>query len=39
LEIKTQSDSIYGEIYSKAKPYLDTRQNDVHIKCVKFHKR
>jgi len=31
LEIRTQPDSIYDEIYRKAEPYLDTRQNDVHV--------
>jgi hypothetical protein len=31
LEIKTQPDSVYDEIYRKAEPYLDTRQNDVHV--------
>ena len=31
MEIKTQPDSVYDEIYRKAKPYLDTRQNDVHV--------
>jgi hypothetical protein len=28
--LKTQSDSVYDEIYRKAGPYLNTRQNDVH---------
>ncbi len=28
---KTQSDTVYDEICRKAKPYLDTRQNDVHV--------
>jgi len=31
LEIKTQPDSVYDEIYRKANPYLDTRRNDVHV--------
>jgi len=31
LEIKTPSGSVYDEIYRKAAPYLDTRQNDVHV--------
>ena len=31
LEIKTQPDSVYDEIYRKAEPYLDTRRNDVHV--------
>ncbi|MGB5751069.1 MAG: HD domain-containing protein [Desulfobacterales bacterium] len=31
MEIKTQPDSVYNEIYRKAEPYLDTRQNDVHV--------
>ena len=31
MEIRTQPDSIYDEIYRKAEPYLDTRQNDVHV--------
>ena len=31
LEIKTQSDSVYDKIYRKAAPYLDTRQNDIHV--------
>ena len=31
MEIGTQPDSIYDEIYRKAEPYLDTRQNDVHV--------
>jgi hypothetical protein len=31
LAIKTQPDAVYDEIYRKAAPYLDTRQNDVHI--------
>jgi hypothetical protein len=31
LEIKTLSDCIYGEIHRKAAPYLDTRQNDIHV--------
>ena len=31
MEIKTQPGSVYDEIYSKATPYLDTRQNDVHV--------
>ena len=31
LEIKTQLDSVYDEIYRKAEPYLDTRQNNVHV--------
>jgi len=30
-KIKTQPDSVYPEIYRKAEPYLDTRQNDVHV--------
>ncbi len=31
MEIKTQPDSVYDEIYRKAEPYLDTRQNDIHV--------
>ncbi len=31
MEIKTQPDSGYGEIYRQAEPYLDTRRNDVHV--------
>ena len=31
LEIKSQPDSVDDEIYRKAAPYLDTRQNDVHV--------
>jgi hypothetical protein len=31
LAIKTQPGSVYDEIYRKAAPYLDTRQNDVHV--------
>jgi hypothetical protein len=31
LEIKTQPDSVYNKIYREAEPYLDTRQNDVHV--------
>ena len=31
MEIKTQPDSVYDEIYRKAEPYLDTRRNDVHV--------
>jgi hypothetical protein len=31
LGIKTQPDSVYDEIYRKAEPYLDTRQNDIHV--------
>ena len=31
MEIKTQSDSVYDEIYRKAEPYLDTRRNDAHV--------
>jgi len=31
LEIKTQPGSVYDDIYRKAEPYLDTRQNDIHI--------
>lgn len=31
MEIRTQPDSVYDRIYRKAKPYLDTRQNDVHV--------
>lgn len=31
MEIKAQPDSIYDQIYRKAEPYLDTRQNDVHV--------
>jgi hypothetical protein len=31
LEIKAQPDSVYDDIYRKAAPYLDTRQNDVHV--------
>jgi hypothetical protein len=31
LAIKTQPGSVYDEIYRKAEPYLDTRQNDVHV--------
>ncbi|UCD82208.1 MAG: HD domain-containing protein [Desulfobacterales bacterium] len=31
MEIKTQPDSVYDEVYRKAAPYLDTRQNDVHV--------
>jgi HD superfamily phosphodiesterase len=30
LKIRTQPDSVYDEIYQQAKPYLDTRHNDVH---------
>ncbi len=29
--MKVQPDSVYAEIYRKAEPYLDTRQNDVHV--------
>ncbi len=31
MEIKVQPDSVYDDIYRKAAPYLDTRQNDVHV--------
>ena len=31
MEIKTQPESVYDEIYRKAEPYLDTRRNDVHV--------
>ena len=31
MGIKTQPDSVYDEIYRKAEPYLDTRQNNVHV--------
>lgn len=31
LEIKSQPDSVDDEIYRKAAPYLDTRQNHVHV--------
>jgi hypothetical protein len=31
LETKPQPDSVYEKIYEKAKPYLDTRRNDVHV--------
>ena len=31
MEIKAQPDSVYDDIYRKAEPYLDTRQNDVHV--------
>ncbi len=31
MGIKTQPGSVYDEIYRKAAPYLDTRQNDVHV--------
>jgi len=31
LEIKTQSNSVYDQIYREAEPYLDTRRNDVHV--------
>ena len=31
LEIKPDPDSVYDKIYRKAAPYLDTRQNDVHV--------
>ncbi len=31
MGIKTQPDSVYDEIYRKAEPYLDTRQNDIHV--------
>ena len=31
MGIKTQPDSVYDGIYRKAEPYLDTRQNDVHV--------
>ena len=31
MEIKSQPDSVYDEIYRKAAPYLDTRQNDIHV--------
>ena len=30
MRIRTQPDSVYDEIYKQAKPYLDTRHNDVH---------
>ena len=30
MKIRTQPDSVYDEIYKQAKPYLDTRYNDVH---------
>jgi hypothetical protein len=30
LKIRTQSDSVYDEIYKQAETYLDTRHNDVH---------
>ena len=31
METKPQPDSVYEKIYEKAKPYLDTRRNDVHV--------
>ena len=31
MEIKSQPDSVDDEIYRRAAPYLDTRQNDVHV--------
>ncbi len=31
MEIITQSNSVYDEIYKAAEPYLDTRRNDVHV--------
>jgi hypothetical protein len=31
LNLKTQPDSVYDQIYREAEPYLDTRRNDVHV--------
>ena len=31
MELITQPDSVYDQIYSQAEPYLDTRQNNVHV--------
>jgi len=31
LGIKSQPDSVYDEIYSMAAPYLNTRQNEIHV--------
>ena len=31
MAINIQLDAIYDEIYRKAEPYLDTRQNAVHV--------
>ncbi len=31
MELITQPDSVYDQIYSQAEAYLDTRQNDVHV--------
>ena len=31
MKAKPQPDSVYDKIYRKAAPYLDTRQNDIHV--------
>ena len=31
MKLKTQPEVIYNRIYSQAEPYLDTRQNDIHV--------
>jgi hypothetical protein len=31
LERKSQFPNVYDEIYKEAEPYLDTRQNDIHV--------
>ena len=31
MDIKPKLDSVYEEIFKKAAPYLDTRQNDIHV--------